>query len=261
LTVAWEDRERDGFNENRVGGAIRVDRTFSQIWAGYARYGLDRVRLSDVTDPSAVEEQKLENLRLGNLSLAVTRVTYDNVFSRERGTTVNLGAALFARPLLSQATFLAFNASAAGVYSLRPRITVAGAVRLGLAFPFSQTDQVPISERFFAGGSNSLRGFARDSVGPKTEAGTPTGGEGLFLINQEFRFPIWRQFRGVLFYDLGNVYATVSDMTLSELRHVVGLGVRLVTPIGPFRLEYGRKLDREEGESAGELYLSVGYPF
>ena len=65
----------------------------------------------------------------------------------------------------------------------------------------------------------------------------------------------------VVFYDLGNVYSKVSDMSLTELRHVLGVGVRLVTPIGPFRLEYGRKLDRQEGESAGELYLSIGYPF
>jgi len=120
---------------------------------------------------------------------------------------------------------------------------------------------VPISERFFAGGSNSLRGFARDGVGPKTPAGNPTGGEALFLINAEFRFPIWRQFQGVLFYDVGNVYTKVSDMSLTDLRHVLGAGVRLVTPIGPFRLEYGRKLDREEGESEGEFYLSIGYPF
>ena len=261
ITVAWEDRERDGFQENRVGGAVRVDRDFTPIWAGYARYGLDRVRLSDVTDPSAVEEEKLENLRLGSFSVAATRMTYDNPFSPTQGAVVGLAGSLFARPLASQASFLGLNASAAGVHSLRPKIAFAGAARVGLAFPFGQTDQVPISERFFAGGSNSMRGFARDRVGPKTPAGNPTGGEALFLINTEFRFPIWRQFQGVLFYDVGNVYAKVSDMSLTELRHVLGAGVRLVTPIGPFRLEYGRKLDREEGESAGEFYLSIGYPF
>jgi outer membrane protein insertion porin family len=261
LNLAWQESERDGFSQTRVGGAVRVDRRFTPVWAGHARYGLDRVTLSDVTDPTAVVEEKLEDLRLGSVGVAMTRVTYDSPFTPTQGALVDLAAALFSRPLLSEASFVALNASAAGVHTFPSGVAAAGAVRVGLAFPFGDTDVVPISERFFAGGSNSLRGFARDSVGPKTDAGTPTGGESLFVINGEFRIPVWRQVHGVIFYDIGNVYATVSDMNLTELRKVLGAGVRLETPIGPFRLEYGRKLDQKEGESAGELYLSIGNPF
>jgi outer membrane protein insertion porin family len=87
------------------------------------------------------------------------------------------------------------------------------------------------------------------------------GGEASLIFNQEFRFPIWRTLHGVLFYDAGQVYLSIDDIDPSDLRHVLGGGLRLLTPIGPLRLEYGAKLDRETGESSGELFLSIGTPF
>ena len=64
--------------------------------------------------------------------------------------------------------------------------------------------------------------------------------------------------KGVLFYDAGNIYPDALDLDPFDLRHVLGTGLRLETPIGPIRLEYGHKLDREEGESSGELFLAIG---
>jgi outer membrane protein insertion porin family len=128
-------------------------------------------------------------------------------------------------------------------------------VRAGVALPFGDTDSIPISESYFAGGDSTLRGFPRDGVGPST------GGEALFLVNQEYRFPIWDGVVGVVFYDTGNVYADSADIDLTDLRHVLGAGVRYETPIGPLRLEYGRKLDREPGESLGELFFTIGSAF
>ena len=83
----------------------------------------------------------------------------------------------------------------------------------------------------------------------------------MLIVNEELRFPIWRDLKGVIFYDVGNVYVQVSDFDPSDVRHVLGLGLRLETAIGPLRLEYGRKLDREPGESAGEFFLSIGSAF
>ena len=64
------------------------------------------------------------------------------------------------------------------------------------------------------------------------------------------------------FYDTGNVYRDVSDYDLGDLRHVAGVGIRLTTPVGPLRIEYGRKLDREtREESLGEFFFSIGQAF
>ena len=91
--------------------------------------------------------------------------------------------------------------------------------------------------------------------------GPASGGEALLILNGEFRFPIWNALKGVAFYDAGNVYADVDNVDATDLRHVLGAGLRLETPIGPLRLEYGGKLDREPDESIGELFLAIGWAF
>jgi outer membrane protein insertion porin family len=132
--------------------------------------------------------------------------------------------------------------------------SVASGLRIGVALPFGG-DAIPISESYFAGGDSTLRGFERDEVG------SPSGGEAMILFNEELRFPIWRALKGVVFYDAGNVFIEVEDFRPLDLRHVLGTGLRLETPIGPLRVEYGHKLDREEGESAGEIFLAIGSAF
>jgi outer membrane protein insertion porin family len=122
---------------------------------------------------------------------------------------------------------------------------------------------VPISERFFTGGHDTIRGFKRDTVGPKDPStGLPTGGQAMIIANLEYRYPIWRLLVGDVFYDTGTVFPRASDMfDLGELRHVLGLGLRLETALGAIRLEYGWKVDRKPEETPGELYLSIGNAF
>ena len=89
----------------------------------------------------------------------------------------------------------------------------------------------------------------------------PLGGESMLLLSQEWRQPLWRMLRGVVFYDAGNVYLTLADFKPTDLRHAVGAGLHIETPIGPIRLEYGHKLDRKDEESRGEYFLSIGQIF
>jgi outer membrane protein assembly factor BamA len=139
------------------------------------------------------------------------------------------------------------------VWTVRKRLAFVSALRIGAQSPFGSTTDVPISERFFAGGSSTVRGFDTDLLGP-LEDGLPTGGEGLLVLNGEVRFPLISALRGVAFYDAGNVDPL-------DLRHVLGAGFRLETPIGPLRVEYGWKLDRQTGEEPGQFFFSIGNAF
>ena len=116
------------------------------------------------------------------------------------------------------------------------------------------------SERFFAGGGNTVRGYGQDSLGPHDFFGA-TGGNALLVFNQEVRFPIVWRFRGVGFIDAGNVFETVPDISFADLAVGTGLGLRVETPVGLFRFDYGFALRRDDDEPTGRFYFSIGQAF
>lgn len=142
---------------------------------------------------------------------------------------------------------------------LRPRLVAAAGVRIGLARGFGVG--LPRSERFFAGGSTTLRGVAQNALGPIGTDGIPQGGHALLVINGELRFPLVGMFDGVVFSDVGNVFPLVSDISLSSLRETAGVGLRVRTPWFLLRGDYGVLLDRRPGERRSRFYFSIGQAF
>jgi outer membrane protein insertion porin family len=166
---------------------------------------------------------------------------------------------------------------------------LAASLRVGGIEPFSRLEnddpELPedlpnanifIDERFFAGGATTHRAYARDELGIRgrtLEVGdlpdeegifdiSGLGGNGLLLLNLEYRFPVFGPVEGVAFYDTGNVWADWREIDLGELKSGAGLGVRYLSPIGPLRLDVGWKLDREPFEEATPVYqISFGNPF
>lgn len=258
--LSWEHREEVDFTAETLSTAIRVEHEFGPKWKGFLRYSLQNVDLFDVEDEVALQEEKLEDLRLGDVGLTLVRDSRDDPVLTRRGTIFSISGQLFSQPLLSEASFVKAAASFTWVHTFGNGSSFATGARLGWAKPYGSSEHVPLPERFFAGGDSTLRGFPRDGVEPVGE-GDLVGGEAVLLLNQEYRFPLWRTLKGVVFYDAGNLYETSSDFDPLDLRHVLGAGLRLEMPIGPLRLEYGRKLDRENGESSGELYFAIGAAF
>jgi outer membrane protein insertion porin family len=149
----------------------------------------------------------------------------------------------------------------------------------GLALP---SEGVFLAERFFAGGSASHRGYEQDELGIPlatclepdggvtadcaatlfpTDGGLESaGGNGLALINLEYRFPVFGPVEGVAFFDSGNVWADWRQIDGSDFRHGVGLGVRYLSPIGPLRVDVGYPLDPVADEGV-VWFISLGNPF
>ena len=169
---------------------------------------------------------------------------------------------------------------------MRPRLIFATRASLGLADGFARevspvdedgqpiegppiiVEDLPASERFFAGGDTTIRGYALDTVGaPNTISpdGFPRGGNAVLIMNGELRMAIWKDFGAAVFVDGGNVFARVTQFDLGELRGSVGFGLRYRSPIGPVRLDLGFKLDRRELggtlEDRTGLHFSIGQAF
>jgi len=142
----------------------------------------------------------------------------------------------------------------------KSRFVYASGVRAGFAKGLGDQIVIP-SERFFAGGGTTIRGFHQNALGPVDFFGDPIGGEAVFLTNNEIRFPIVHIFDGVGFLDIGNVYATLSDFNPFEVRKSAGIGLRVRTPFFLLRADYGWKLDPRPGESRGGFFFSIGQAF
>ena len=144
------------------------------------------------------------------------------------------------------------------------RVIFATRAAIGLADGFPRTVEVddgaggtitetiedlPASERFFAGGDTSIRGFGLDMVGltPQTisPSGFPRGGNAVLILNGELRVPVWRQVGAAFFVDGGNVWDRVTNVELSQVRGTYGFGLRYQSPVGPIRFDIGFKMDRK----------------
>ena len=137
-------------------------------------------------------------------------------------------------------------------------LVLAAAARVGLAAGFQQ--DLILSERFFAGGGNTVRGYRQDALGPLF-LGQPDGGNASVVLNQEVRFPIFGFVRGVGFVDAGNVFPLVDDFALTDLKVGAGVGLRFDTPFGLFRLDFATPLSEVDDDLRSRFFFSIGQIF
>jgi len=136
----------------------------------------------------------------------------------------------------------------------------ASAARLGLARTFAGEVLIP-SERFFAGGANTVRGYREESLGAESVLGGAEGGSAMLVMNGELRFPIYRRLRGVGFVDAGNVYPSVRDISLGALQFGVGAGARLDTPFGLIRFDLRVPANGRSIDPRWRFHVGFGHAF
>ena len=138
-------------------------------------------------------------------------------------------------------------------------VVLASAARLGLVRALGG-QELYVGERFFAGGSRTVRGVDESALGPRDFFGDPAGGEAMLVLNQEARVPVYKWLRGIAFIDAGNVFPTTRDLTFSGLAGSVGVGVRLTTPFALLRADYG-KIVWGPGARTGRWVFGIGQAF
>lgn len=146
------------------------------------------------------------------------------------------------------------------------RTSLAFGARLGLIHSLNSNEPdealaIPIDERFFSGGSTSVRSFGERDLGPHDRHGHPIGGEFFTVFNIEYTFPIFGELQGAIFTDAGNLLPTADEFSLDDLRYAIGAGLRYKLPIGPIRLDYGVNPDPRPDEDFGAFHFSFGFAF
>ena len=140
-------------------------------------------------------------------------------------------------------------------------LALGGALGYGVGYAKSSSSghDLPLFERYFPGGINSVRGYADRSLGPK-EDGDVVGGDKQAIMNVELLFPIAEQYglRGVAFFDVGQAFSSSQNISWSEFRRSVGMGARWMSPFGPLRVELGFPLNKKPGDDTSVLGFGAG---
>jgi len=239
------------------------------------RYDFNHTTLSQLLVPQLVLPAD-RNVRLSYVSSTLIQDTRDKPLDAHKGVYSTLDFRVVPSAFGSSADFTRFFGQYA-FYKPLHGMVFANSLRLGLAAPFAGSD-VPTSQRFFAGGGTTLRGFPTDEAGPiryipfcQGTATTncplipiPVGGNQLFILNSELRYPIpiISNLGGVIFYDGGNVYRRINfPEFVNNYSNTVGIGLRYNTPIGPVRFDLGRNLNPITGISATQYFITLGQAF
>jgi outer membrane protein insertion porin family len=269
-TLTVEQQKRSSFNFSRRSASAEAARKLTPDLAVSGSYQIQRTRLFDVRVSDAdllAIDRIFKPFRLSSFSASLIRDTRNDTVDPGAGGYLSASGQLAAREIGSEFGFVKSFLSAQVFRTVRgtSRLVLAGNARLGLATGFTTGDQLPASERFFAGGDTTIRGFALDRVGIPGQTldqdGIPIGGNGLVIVNAELRAPVSGGLGVVGFIDAGNVFAHASDLDIGKLRSAVGSGIRYKSPFGPIRFDVGFKANRRAGEALTAWFVSFGQAF
>ena len=277
------------FTARRKEVSMVVEKRWSQTTFLSTRYSFRNVQALDLSNRISADQIPLASraARIGMFALSYVNDHRDNPIDPTRGSYSVADAGVSWSGLGSEANFLRFSAQNATYYRLTPFLIFARNTRLAVESPYGAlrpvtitlpdgtqqtvlTHEIPLPERFFLGGSDSLRGFSINQAGPRDpETGFPIGGNALFLNSLELRFSFAQDRLGVvLFHDMGNVYSTIRKMRLLKFSqssptdfdytvHAVGIGFLYKTPVGPLRFDVGYALNPTRYQVAGQNGLEV----
>jgi outer membrane protein insertion porin family len=291
-----------------VNVALRRAIGFTMTGSVGYRYGQNRLTNAQFLQEEApLVDRLFPTVTLSTFSGGLVRDTRDDPLEPTRGAFFGVETAAAFRAIGSEVGFMKTSFQGAVFRRLPRDLVFAAGGRLGLARGFNRTvtisslpvlvarddgvlvfvetgearpvqiSDLPASERFFAGGDTTVRGFALDRLGtgPTVDQpgeaptidpnGFPTGGNAMLVVNTELRVPVTAAIQMVGFFDAGNVFDRIGHFQLGEIRGSAGFGVRYRSPVGPIRVDLGFKLDRREFAGAREpltaLHFSIGQAF
>lgn len=262
------DTSLSAYVERRTGGSIRLGPRFEEDkYQLNMTYGLARISIENVQDQfkgNLTEGTSIQS----SFGAEFSRDTRDSIWDPARGTRNGVGAVVSGGPFMGDISFFKpsiTNQAHYTMFTVDDWPFVASIYhRGGYVTQFSGTKQVPVQDRYFIGGQDSLRGYS-----PSGEAGYNQGGKIYSVANVEFGFPLAREHKKsivklVIFGDIGGAWDRAHDVSgrigsgTRDIKTDVGFGLRFVTPAFPIRLDYGYGLNHRSGERLYQINFGLG---
>ncbi|MEW5995260.1 MAG: outer membrane protein assembly factor, partial [Candidatus Zixiibacteriota bacterium] len=281
LTAGWEPRLKDPVQNFRIetwsialsthknfGPEIRT--TLGTEYEGVNIFDIpkDRIQLTrEIEDKITVRRKLYGSFR---------RDSRDDPFIPRRGSVTDLSVEYFGGFLGGEVPFYKWQASWSSYQIVWPGWISATRFRVGQAHEFGESDVVPVEDRFYLGGANTIRGFRENTLGPLFDDGNPKGAGYIFVFNQEFRWrtlqvlrafpllkdlfetlPLWQS----VFFDMGNGFTHSDEFRIDALAFTYGAGVQLVSPAGPIRVDYARRIKTDRIDFDYRWHFTILYAF
>jgi outer membrane protein assembly factor BamA len=252
-------REEPSFTDQAYGGTVALQRELVDRWTTRVGYTYRQHNGTDIdVDPTEVA---VTDYFEGDVFAETTLDIRDSPIFPRRGLKTSVVVDANDPAFGADIQFVRFRFGISGYWSVTDKLVLAARSEQGLLWPGEASNRIPLQERFFNGGQNSVRSFEQSQIGPRDSDGTPVGGEFRNLFSLEARFRLIGTLEGAVFGDAGNIGSQVEDFGLSDMRYGIGGGLRLGLPIGPVRADVAWNPDRQPGDPSWTFHLSVGYPF
>lgn len=254
-------REYSDFTKDAQGFRIRSRRSFGNWSSFYTAYTFENAKIKDVDEDAAsiIKEQQGRQIK-SSVTFGVERDSTDHPFLPTKGSINRASVEFSSNYLGSDSNFAKYEVASGWYIPLFWKLT--GFVKGEIGWINKIGDEpIPIFDRFFLGGINSVRSYKWGKLGPRDpETGDRIGGTKYGLFNAELIFPIFEEInlKGVVFFDAGNAFDEGETFDVSKFKMGIGAGVRWMSPFGPLRIEWAVNPDPDEGDSKSAWQFSMG---
>ena len=254
-----ENREDPGFDLSSVGGKITFGRNIGENIRASVSYRHENVNIKNIRVTPLPSDVKT-NIR--SLILSSIYDSRNNLFDPSKGLFLEWKNEVAGAFLRSSSSFFRSTIETKYFHPLSKSAVLATAMKIGWINILGGAKDVPLNEKFYAGGPETLRAFDFQKVGPLGENNVPIGGKFQLVLNAfELRQSIYKWIGMVAFLDAGNVWTDSEQFDFSDLRLSPGMGIRLSTPIGLARVDIGFNVKPKPGEPRSNIYFSMGQAF
>lgn len=256
------------FDRESIGGGGSLGRRIFDYSSVSLGYTFEDVKVADFSTIVPAIFRETAGGKTSEVSFSMARDTRDNRIIPSKGSFNFVEMEYSGGTLGADNDFLRVTGNSRWYFPIKWGFVAKAQGRIGYIKSLNNK-AVPLFERFFTGGVNSLRGYYPLSVGPKmlipgSPAGTlmefTYGGNKELLFNVELEVPIYNPggFKGVVFFDAGNAFAENENYSITNLRCDYGFGLRWNSPMGPLRFEWGFPINRRPGEDTVVFNFTIG---
>jgi len=259
------NNENVDFDEERMGAAVTFSKTFRDVYHFGTGYTLERVKIDELSEDAPAIVQAAQGVDWLSRWRAIISSydSRDNIFNPTKGSLITFNGDLIGGFLGGNQSFYQMQTSGTKYFTPWKKHLLELKLRLGVSQEFGQSDDVPVYDRFYAGGLGSIRGYRFRRVGPK-EAGNPVGGESIAIGNIEYTIPIPHLdiARFAAFVDAGTVHKTSYHVDFGDIALSTGPGLKVKTPVGPLAFYYGFPVaNRDDKNKNGRFEFSLSRGF